>query len=57
MDALRQILFRDPGFFRLEWNVGILLVLAMLYLVAAWRMLKFLERKAKEDGKITVKWQ
>jgi ABC-2 type transport system permease protein len=57
MDAMRQILFADAGFFPLWLNILTLSGLSIFYLFLAWRMLKFLERKAKEEGKITVKWQ
>ncbi len=57
MDAMRQILFGDPGFFPLWANTATLVGLAIVYLLLAWRLLKYLERKSKDEGKITVKWQ
>jgi ABC-2 type transport system permease protein len=57
MDAMRQIIYADPGFFPLPVNLGILAVLSVIFLFSAWRMLEFLERKAREEGRLTVKWQ
>jgi hypothetical protein len=32
-------------------------VLALIFLIAAHRCLRYLERRAKEEGKLTVRWQ
>jgi len=57
MDALRQVLFRTPGFIPLEWEIGLLAALSAIFLFFAKRTLAMLERKAKEQGTITVKWK
>lgn len=58
MDALRQLLF--PGaevLLAWEWEVVILAVLSVVFLVLAHYCLKYLERRACEEGRLTVKWQ
>jgi ABC-2 type transport system permease protein len=57
MDAMRQVLFRTPGIFDVWVEVGVLAGLAAVFLVAAHRSLRYLERRAKEAGKLTVRWQ
>jgi ABC-2 type transport system permease protein len=57
MDAMRQVLFHSPGLFALWIEVTVLAVLSVVFLFAAARCLRYLERRAKEDGKLTVRWQ
>jgi ABC-2 type transport system permease protein len=57
MDAMRQILFRSPGILGVGEEALLLAVLSAVFLVAAHRLLRFLERRAKEQGKLTVRWQ
>jgi ABC-2 type transport system permease protein len=57
MDAMRQVLFRAPGVFSVWVEVAVLSVLALVFLIAAHRCLRYLERRAKEEGKLTVRWQ
>jgi ABC-2 type transport system permease protein len=57
MDAMRQILFRTPGLFPVWSEVLVLLGLAASFLTAARYCLRILERWAKEQGKLTVRWQ
>ena len=57
MDAMRQILFRVPGVFSVWSEVLVLAGLALVFLLAAHRSLRHLERRAKEEGKLTVRWQ
>lgn len=57
MDAMRQVLFHAPGLFAIEVEVGILAALSVAFLVAAHRCLRYLERRAREEGKLTVRWQ
>jgi ABC-2 type transport system permease protein len=57
MDAMRQVLFRTPGIFGVWVEVAVLAVLALVFLFAAHRCLRYLERRAKEEGKLTVRWQ
>ena len=57
MDAMRQVLFRTEGFLNLDYEVPLLAVMSVVFLLLAKRFLDVLERKAKEEGKLTVKWQ
>ena len=57
MDAMRQVLFRAPGFLSVEYEIAILAGLGGVFLLLARRTLAVLERKAREEGTLTVKWQ
>jgi len=57
MDAMRQVLFRSEGFLDLWYEVPLLAVMSVSFILLAKRFLDVLERKAKEEGKLTVKWQ
>lgn len=57
MDAMRQVLFGSEGFLDVGTEVGILAGLSVGFLALARWCLGFLERKARRDGKLTVKWQ
>ena len=57
MDAMRQVLFGTEGFLGVWTEVGLLAVLAVVFLVLARRFLAVLENKARRDGKLSVKWQ
>lgn len=57
MDAMRQVLFRAPGLFPVWAEMVILAVLLVAYFSAAHRCLRNLERRAKAEGKLTVRWQ
>jgi ABC-2 type transport system permease protein len=57
MDAMRQVLFRTPGVFGVWEEMGLLAVLAVLFFFAARRLLNTLERRAKEEGRLTIRWQ
>ena len=60
MDAMRQVLFPDDtraGFLSVPTELAILAGLSVLFLSLAARTLIWIERKARRDGKLTVKWQ
>lgn len=59
MDAMRQIAFpsRPTGLLPVWTEIGILAALATVFLLLAGRTLRFMEGRAKRDGKLTVKWQ
>jgi ABC-2 type transport system permease protein len=57
MDAMRQVLFRSPGIFPVSQEMLLLAVLSIVFFIAAHRSLRNLERRAKEQGKLTVRWQ
>jgi ABC-2 type transport system permease protein len=57
MDAMRQVLFRSPGLFGVWTELGVLAGLAVVFFAAARRGLRYLERRAREEGKLSVRWQ
>ncbi|HVK12621.1 MAG TPA: ABC transporter permease [Gemmataceae bacterium] len=57
MDAMRQVLFRADGVIEVRWEVGLLVVLSVVFLTLAKRCLDYLERRAREDAKLTVRWE
>lgn len=57
MDAMRQVLFRVEGVTSVGTEIALLAALAVAFLLLARRALRTLERKAKEDGRLTTKWQ
>ncbi len=57
MDAMRQVLFQAPGLFPVRAEIAVLAGLAVVFFFAAQRCLRYLERRAKEEGKLTVRWQ
>lgn len=57
MDAMRQVLFRSEGFLSVWTEVGLLIGLSVVFLSLARWTLATLERKARRDGALTVKWQ
>ncbi|HEY2785233.1 MAG TPA: ABC transporter permease [Fimbriiglobus sp.] len=57
MDAMRQVLFRAKGLIGLGWEIGLLAAMAVLFLALARGSLRMLERKAKQEGRLTVRWQ
>jgi ABC-2 type transport system permease protein len=57
IDAMRQVLFGIQGFLPVWVEIGILAALGVVFVTLAIRCLNVLERKAKADGKLTVKWQ
>ncbi|MBX9583479.1 MAG: ABC transporter permease [Gemmataceae bacterium] len=57
MDAMRQVLFHTPGIFPVWQEALLLAVLSVVFLLLARRLLRNLERRAKEEGKLTIRWQ
>jgi ABC-2 type transport system permease protein len=57
MDAMRQILFGTPGVFEVWVEMLLLAGLSVAFVFAARQLLRNLERRAKEEGKLTVRWQ
>ncbi len=57
MDAMRQVLFRTTGLFDVWVELGVLAGLAVVFFFAARRGLRYLERRTREEGKLTVRWQ
>jgi ABC-2 type transport system permease protein len=58
VDALRQLLFPGTeGLLPVGPEVAVLSVLAVGYIALARLALGYLERRAKREGKLTVRWQ
>ena len=57
MDAMRQVLFRTPGLFDVWIELSVLGALAVVFFFVARLGLRYLERRAREEGKLTVRWQ
>jgi ABC-2 type transport system permease protein len=54
---MRQVLFRTPGVFGVWEEVAALAGLSVVFLFTARWLLARLERRAREEGKLTVRWQ
>jgi ABC-2 type transport system permease protein len=57
MDAMRQVLFRTTGLFAVWIELSVLGGLAVVFFFAARWALRYLERRAREEGKLSVRWQ
>ena len=57
MDAMRQVLFRTPGLFDVEIEVAVLAAMAVAFFFGARWLLRYLENRARAEGKLTVRWQ
>jgi ABC-2 type transport system permease protein len=57
MDAMRQVVFGTEGFLDVWTEVGLLAGLGAVFLLLARRTLAMMERKARDEGALTVKWQ
>ncbi len=57
MDAMRQLLFQRQGLFPVWVEVLVLAGLASVFIFTAHRCLRYLERRSKQEGKLTVRWQ
>jgi len=57
MDAMRQVLFRTRGLFPVWVELSVLGGLAVVFFFCARWGLRSLERRAREEGKLTVRWQ
>lgn len=57
LDAMRQVLFQSEGVLSLAWEIGILAVLGIVFVSLARKTLDLLERKAREEGRLTIRWQ
>ncbi len=59
LDAMRQLLFPHgwPSFIPVGWEIAILAALVVVFLVGAAKSFAFIERRAKIEGRLTLKWQ
>ncbi|KRT76554.1 MAG: ABC transporter permease, antibiotic transport system permease protein [Armatimonadetes bacterium CSP1-3] len=58
LDGLRQVMFPSfhPGLLPVRWEVLGLAALAVLFVVLALRMLRFMERLARQEGRLSFRW-
>ncbi len=58
LDGLRQVMFpRDhPALLPVAWEIAGLAVLAVAFALIALRMLRFMERLAKQEGRLSFRW-
>lgn len=60
MDAMRQLCFPEAGatgLLAVRWEIGILALLAGLFMWLAVLSLESMERRGRESGRLTLKWQ
>jgi ABC-2 type transport system permease protein len=59
LDAVRQIVFPHllPALLSVDWEIGILAVLVVVFCAGAAWSLTYIERLAKIQGKLSLKWQ
>jgi ABC-2 type transport system permease protein len=59
LDAMRQLLFPSAkwGFLSVDVEIGVLLVLSVLFVSAAHRALLYMENLARREGRLTVRGQ
>jgi ABC-2 type transport system permease protein len=57
MDAMRQVVFRAEGVAPVGGELALLCVLGVLFLFGARGTLSYLERKAKAEGRLSIRWQ
>src|SRR5262245_57185013 len=57
MDAMRQVLFRAEGVLSVGAEIGLLAGLSVVFLSLAKKCLDYLERRGREEGRLTVRWE
>ncbi len=57
MDAMRQVLFHTTGLVEVWIELSVLGGLAVVFFFVARWGLRYLERRAREEGKLSVRWQ
>jgi ABC-2 type transport system permease protein len=59
LDAMRQLMFpgQQIGLVAVEYEIAILAVLAVFFPLLAVRALHYMERMAKVEGRLTLRWQ
>ena len=57
MDAMRQVLFRAEGVLSIGWEIAMLAAMGIVFVSLAQRTLALLERKAKTEGRLTIRGQ
>ena len=59
LDALRQLLFPGQivGLLPVEWELLIMIGIAIVFISAAYFMLKYMERLARIEARLSLRWQ
>lgn len=59
LDALRQLLFPGQivGVLDAGWEVAILAVLGVIFIISAYLLLRRMERLAKVEARLSLRWQ
>lgn len=57
MDAMRQVLFQAEGVLSVGTEITMLAVMGVIFVSLARSTLAMLERKAKFEGRLTIRWQ
>ncbi len=57
MDAMRQILFGSEGLWPLPVEIALLAVSVVVFIEIARRFLRYFERRAREQGRLSIRWQ
>jgi ABC-2 type transport system permease protein len=57
MDAMRQVVFRADGVLDVEYEIAILIGLAIVFFAGAKWLLGYLERLSQVEGRLTVRWE
>jgi ABC-2 type transport system permease protein len=57
MDAMRQVLFQAEGVLSVGTEIAMLAVMGVIFVSLARGTLAMLERKAKFEGRLTIRWQ
>ncbi|MDQ7822323.1 MAG: ABC transporter permease [Candidatus Eremiobacteraeota bacterium] len=59
LDAMRQVLFGEGTFIflPLALEIALIILLGIIYFVLALKALRFMERRARREGRLTLRWQ
>jgi ABC-2 type transport system permease protein len=60
LDAMRQLAFKtgaESGFINVNLEIGVLVLLCIIFLVAAKYSLEYMEKLGKKEGRLTLRWQ
>jgi ABC-2 type transport system permease protein len=57
MDAMRQVVFRADGVLSVEYEIALLIGLAVVFFAGARWLLAYMERLSQIEGRLTVRWE
>ena len=60
LDGMRQLAFKggkEFGFLNVNLEIGALVILSILFLIASHYALKYMENMGKKEGRLTLRWQ